>query len=308
MTVAWPLIGHRNAEKEFVEAFKSGCLHHAWMIEGPESIGKSILAHRLAAMVLGASSTEATFDEPTVKTMRSSAHPDFRYLDRKPDDKGKLKQFIAVEEVRELTSFFDFHSSLGGWRVTIIDSIDELNRFGANALLKTIEEPPNNSLILLIYHGQRSLLRTIRSRCRVLKLQTLSDEEVSKALCDVPENERDKIVQIARGRPGRGLKLGSEQGLAAAQITKKLIGQLPSIKDNVISAFLRISSVDEVAFEATVTELLEALAGLAIENSRAADIWLKISSVSAEVTELNMERGQACACIVGHLLEYQNSL
>lgn len=308
MSIAWPLIGHQNAEKEFVAAFETGCLHHAWMIEGPESIGKSILAHRLAALVLGANSTDVATDDPTVRTMRSAAHPDFRYLNRKPDDNGKMRQFIAVEEVRELTSFFDLHSSKGGWRVAIIDSIDELNRFGANALLKTVEEPPNNSLIILIYHGQRSLLRTIRSRCRVLKLQTLSDEEVTEALGEETEGGKDRIVQLARGRPGRGLRLGSEQGITAVQMTKKLFQQMPSIREETVSAFLRTSSVDDIAFEAAVTEILESLAGFAATNAKAADVWLEISSVTADVAEFTMEKGQASARIVGHLLDYQKSL
>lgn len=308
MTIAWPLVGHQNAEKEFVEAFRNGRLHHAWMIEGPESIGKSILAHRLAALVLGTNSTDATIDDPIVKTMRSSAHPDFRYLYRKHDDNGKLKQFIAVEEVRELTSFFDLHSSLGGWRVTIIDSIDELNRFGANALLKTVEEPPNNSLIILIYHGKRTLLKTIRSRCRVLRLNKLSDEEVNLALVDCTPAEKEKIVPLARGRPGRGIRLGSEQGLKAVQVTKKLFAQMPSIKEDAISTFLRSSSADEIAFEAAVTEILETLAGSATTNAKAADTWLKISTVTADVAEFTMEKGQASACILGHLLDYQKSL
>lgn len=308
MTIAWPLVGHQNAEKEFVEAFKGGCLHHAWMIEGPESIGKSILAHRLAALVLGTHSTDVTNDDPIVKTMCSGAHPDFRYLYRRPDDNGKLKQFIAVDEVRALTSFYDLHSSVGGWRVTIIDSIDELNRFGANALLKTVEEPPNNSLIILIYHGKRSLLPTIRSRCRVLRLKTLSDEEVERSLVDYSQEDREKIVPLARGRPGRGLRLGSEQGLKAAQITKKLFDQMPSIREETISAFVRMSSLDEIAFESAVTEILETLAGFATTNARAADFWIKISTITSDVAEFTMEKGQASACIVGHLLDYQKSL
>ena len=308
MTIAWPLIGHQKAEKDFIEAFKNGNLHHAWMIEGPESIGKSILAHRLAAFVLGTSTTNATADDPIVRIMRSEAHPDFRYLNRKTDDNGKMKQFIAVDDVRELTSFFDLHASKGGWRVAIIDSIDELNRFGANALLKTVEEPPNNSLIILIYHGQRSLIRTIRSRCRVLRLQILPDEDVSRALDEVPEEERAKIVQLARGRPGRGLRLGSEQGIEAAQIAKQLFGQMPAIKDATISKFLRLSSVDEIAFEAMVSEVLETLAVSALSNAVAADTWLEISSVIADVSEFTMEKNQAAARIVGYLLDYQKSL
>jgi len=304
MTAAWPLYGHQAAEAEFLKARDNGRLHHAWMLEGPQSIGKSILARRIGALMLGAASLDASVEDPVVQKIMSDGHPDFRWLARRPDDKGKLKQNIPVDDVRDLIAFFSLRPALGGWRVGVIDSLDELNTNGANALLKTLEEPPGNCLIILVNHGAKPVLPTIRSRCRVLRLSPLSDADVATALRPLADGDVDvnAAARLARGRPGRGVRLVSPAGLAAANAARTLLRAAPSIGDGALSAFIKLASVDAVSFEAAVTELLDGLSEAAPQSAHAATVWLDISAIAAEAAALTLERGQAASRIAGRLL------
>ena len=187
MTSAWPLYGHDAAEASFLASATTGKLHHGWLIEGPSGIGKATMAKRLAAYMLGArgpetSPLDADPSDPVARTCLAGGHPDLRVVHRELNDKGKLRQDITVDQIRELTHFFSLKPAQGGWRVGIIDSLDELNRNGANALLKTLEEPPGHSILFLVNHGTTPILPTIRSRCRVLRVSALSDEDTKRAL------------------------------------------------------------------------------------------------------------------------------
>jgi len=232
-TTAWPLTGHQSAQAAFLSAYESGKLHHGWMLEGPSGIGKSLLARKIVAFILGAECAPGTLDcatnDPIAQKLLAGAHPDLRWLSREPDEKGKIKQDIPVDAVRELNAFFALKPALGGWRIGVIDSIDELNRAGANAILKTLEEPPAHCLILLISHRTRAVLPTIRSRCRLLRLGALSEGETRQVLdTSDHENARESTTRtLARGRPGHGLKLASKTGIAAANATRTFLRGMP---------------------------------------------------------------------------------
>ncbi len=176
------LFGHGEAEQALLESYRSGRLHHAWLISGPAGIGKATLAYRMARFVLAhpdpraatvqaASSLAVAGDHAVTRRTAAQTHGDLLVIERTVNEKtGKLRQDIQVDDVRRMVGFFGSTAGEGGWRVAIVDAVDELNDQGANALLKMLEEPPRRALLLLVSHSAARVLPTIRSRCRLLAL------------------------------------------------------------------------------------------------------------------------------------------
>jgi len=170
------LYGHKAAEKAVLEAYRSGRLPHALLISGPCGIGKATFAYRIArfmfahpdpaaAEVQSATSLQVPAEHPVSRRIAAQAQPDLLLLERTINEKtGKLRQDIAVDDVRKTISFFGSTAGSGGWRIAIVDAVDELNEHGANALLKILEEPPRKALLLLVSHSPASVLPTIRQR------------------------------------------------------------------------------------------------------------------------------------------------
>jgi DNA polymerase-3 subunit delta' len=149
-------------------------------------------------------------DHRMVKLIEAGSHPDMRWLERLPREKAEgLARNISVDQIRGLSELFDLSPAMSDWRVAVIDSVDELEGSGANALLKMLEEPPPNSLFFLVSHAPGRLLPTIRSRCRRLDFQTLGDDAMTSILeTQAPEisaNERQKIISMSFGSAGRAL-------------------------------------------------------------------------------------------------------
>jgi DNA polymerase-3 subunit delta' len=149
----------------------------------------------------------------TAHLIAAGAHPDYRELVRLPKDAAKpdeaLARSITIAQVRSLQPLFATKPSLSERRVIVIDSIDDLERGGANALLKNLEEPPAGTIFLLVSHAPGQLLPTIRSRCRLLRFEPLGDEQVARILrSELPEvsaSEIDALVRAGEGSPGRAL-------------------------------------------------------------------------------------------------------
>lgn len=299
--IAWPIYGHGQAETSFLSALDSGRLHHGWLIEGPSGIGKSRVARRIASKLLGSNTASGTLDAPsddsTAQKVLADSHPDMKWLARRPDDKGKLKQDIPVDDVRELNAFFSLKAGMGGWRVGVIDSLDELNRSGGNALLKTLEEPPENCLLMLISHGTRPILPTIRSRCRTLRLGPLTPEDTSKVLDeqDLNPDAKTMAATLARGRPGHGMRLSTPSGLGAAHAVRAYLKALPRPSDALLADLVAKGSVDTNAFEAVCDEIFAWLDQRAELEASAAQAWLKMSQILSSARELNMDSAQTLA-------------
>ena len=220
------IVGQDKAVDAFASAWATRKLHHAWLLAGPKGVGKASFAHAAARRVLADAAGPAsglpglaTDDaHPMVKLVEAGSHPDMRRLERLVNEKtGNLARNISVDQVRGLCELFDLSPAMSDWRVVIIDSVDELEASGANALLKMLEEPPPNSLFFLVSHAPGRLLPTIRSRCRRLDFQALDDDAMTSILeiqaPEVSPAERAKIIAMAGGSGGRALAF-AELGLA----------------------------------------------------------------------------------------------
>jgi DNA polymerase-3 subunit delta' len=213
-----PLYGHDDAIAAFRQALDSGRLHHAWLITGPEGVGKALFAGKAALRVLAggaappidADGLDVPEDHPIARLVTAGSHPDLVRLERLPKESGtELARNITVAQVRGLQRLFSTTASLSPWRVVIIDAIDDLERGAANALLKNLEEPPANSLFLLVSHAPERLLPTIRSRCRQLRLKSLDAAAMAKALAaglpEVAPAELEALIEAGEGSPGRAV-------------------------------------------------------------------------------------------------------
>ncbi len=213
------LFGHDEAIGAFDEARGSGRMHHAWLLTGPQGVGKARFA-ALAALRLLADAAGPRIDapglsvpdeHPVARLIAAGSHPDIRTLSRLArEGSGELARNINVAQVRGLQGLFGVTPGLSPWRVVIIDAADDLERNAANALLKNLEEPPADSLFLLVSHAPGRLLPTIRSRCRVLRFSSLGDADMAAALgLALPDSERAEHAVLARlgqGAPGRAMR------------------------------------------------------------------------------------------------------
>ncbi len=216
------IIGNAAAQSAFAAAMHSGALHHAWLFTGPQGVGKASFA-RLAAMRMLADARSGSTasrgfavpaGDPTRALIEAGSHPDLRLLTRLPKDPEKpdqdLARSITIAQVRTLQPLFATTPSMSPRRVVMIDAIDDLERGGSNALLKNLEEPPAGTIFLLVSHAPGRLLPTIRSRCRVLRFEALTPDEVAVTLRlaqpDLDHDEISALVHASEGAPGRALR------------------------------------------------------------------------------------------------------
>ena len=214
-----PLFGHDTAVAGFRDALDSGRLHHAWLISGPRGVGKALFAEKAALRVLAqgqgpldAPGLDVPDSHPAAHLAAAGSHPDLMRLERLPRENsstGELARSISVDQVRSLQRLFNTTASLSPWRAVIVDSIDDLERNAANALLKNLEEPPPSSVFLLVSHSPERLLPTIRSRCRLLRLSRLDGAAMTSALRaalpDADDKEINDLSAAGNGSPGRAL-------------------------------------------------------------------------------------------------------
>ncbi len=244
------VFGHQAAEDALCAALGSGRLHHAWLLTGPQGIGKATFAWRAARALLttpaepedglfGAppppSSLDTDPDDPAVRRILIGTDPRLFVLRRGYDDKTKRpRNDITVDEARKLKAFFAMSIPDGGRRVVIVDAADDLNRAAANALLKALEEPPDRTVFLLIAHQPARLLPTIRSRCRVLRMHPLSASDLGAALAQVegspvPPDTLTALTQLADGSVRRALALHAAGGTGLYTQIIALLDSLPRL-------------------------------------------------------------------------------
>jgi DNA polymerase-3 subunit delta' len=212
------LFGHDEPVAAFRAGLESGRLHHAWLLAGPRGVGKALFADKAALRVLadaagpqaGLPGLDVPDDHPAARLAAAGSHPDLMRLERLVKESGtELARSITVDQVRSLQRLFSTTPSMSAWRAVVIDAIDDLETAGANALLKNLEEPPPDTVFLLVSHAPERLLPTIRSRCRILRFAPLGDDVMASALQtalpDADAGEIAALTAVGKGAPGRAI-------------------------------------------------------------------------------------------------------
>ena len=323
------LISHADAEQAMLDAYRSGRMPHAWLIGGPAGIGKATLAYRMARFVLAhpdpaapavkTASTLAVPDEhPVAQRIAAQAHPDLLVLERVINEKtGKLFTVIRVEDVRQTVSFFGSTAGEGGWRVCIVDTADELqDPQGANALLKILEEPPRNALLLLVSHTPARLLPTIRSRCRRLMLRPLPIDEVAAGAARALDRDADdkdirEAAAQAEGSIGRALMLLEGPALELRRQVVAQLDRLPALDPRALHALGEALGGTEpqrlAAFVDTVNEWLAMRTANGPQENRRlvrlAEAWDKVNQAARDADIYNLDRKPLVFSVFGWLAE-----
>jgi DNA polymerase III subunit delta' len=322
------LYGHAEAEQALLAAYRSSRFPHAWLINGPGGIGKATLAYRMARFMLAhpdpraplvqsANSLHVDPDHPVARRVAAQAQGDLLVLERTVNEKtGKLRQDIQVEDVRRTVTFFGSTAGEGGWRIAIVDAVDELNPSGANALLKILEEPPRRAVLLLVSRSAARVLPTMRSRCRPLVLRPLNAADVARAVAAAIGGEADAaevaaVSGAADGSVGRALALLDGDALDLRNQTMTLLERLPRVDPLALHALGdRLYGVDPAplaTFVDTVNAWLSARLTAGKEAparlARLAEVWEKVNAAARDVEEYNLERRPLVFNVFGWLAE-----
>jgi DNA polymerase-3 subunit delta' len=325
------LFGHRDAELALLNAYRSGRMPHAWLIGGAQGIGKATLAYRMARFALahrdpGAADVQRAQtlfvdrSEAVARQVAAGSHGGLLTLERSLNDKGVMRSVITVDETRETISFFGSTAAVEGWRVCIVDTVDELNPNAANALLKVLEEPPQRSLFLLVSHAPARVLPTIISRCRKLPLRPLATSDVIAATAAAANIARDdpalaQAAGAAEGSVARALTLSGGDALKLHQRTAALLATLPRVDPRELHALgdalggsdrialaAFIDSVDRWINDRLRADEADANANLP-RLARLAEVWEKINGAARDTESYNLERKPLVFSVFGLLAE-----
>ena len=345
---AWTerLIGHEAAEQAFLKAFAAGRLPHAWLISGPQGVGKATFAYRIARFLLSqpmqaeegglfggsapAAPTTPRYDARSARVppggaAGASGFPPAR-AHAQSEDRASMRNDIVIEDVRAVIDFLHLKPAVSPWRVVIVDSADDLNRNSANALLKILEEPSANTVLLLPSHAPQALLPTIRSRCRKLVLQPLPGDRITAELAarfpDVKAQDRVLAAATAGGSLGQAIRMIERDGVGLLRDLGSLLASWPKLDAGLLhklgdklagrdqdaqfdlavellgwwfARFARMAATGETP----ETQLFEGETALIARLQAAASldrwlaVWEKVSRLFDRVRAVNLDRKQA---------------
>jgi DNA polymerase-3 subunit delta' len=322
------LLGHAAAEATLAEAMRSGRMHHAWLLTGPEGIGKATLAYRFARRLLAGPSPDRALalDERdrVFRRVAAGSHADLLTVERTWNEKLKRERTeIIIDDVRKVADFLHLTPAEGGWRVVVVDGAEDINRNGANALLKVLEEPPARAILILVCAAAGRLLPTIRSRCRRLRLSALDDASMTGLLArylpDTPEAERGRLAAMGEGSIGRALHLAEGGAVAVADMVGRVLDALPTLPAARAHEVADALGRDEVAFSTFMDLLRAAIAAAvrAVARGRAdpdqvhligarplaawVDVWHALTHLQSETEHLHLDKRQAIVAGFGLL-------
>lgn len=305
------LQGQEAAEAAFDDARARGRLHHAWLLTGPEGVGKATFAYRAARRLLGGP-LDREFgllgvdpEHPVSRQVLGRAHPDLLVLERIGED-GKPRKVIPVDDARKLSEFFSKSPASAPHRVAIIDAADDLNVNAANALLKTLEEPPPKGVLFMVSHSPGRLLSTIRSRCRRLAFAPLGLEPAAafvQGRTDVNDEDALRLARMSGGAPGKALQLAAADAIALDDAARELLADLPRLDEAfALSLADRFKGAEGQAkfnllFERLAERVRTMVADRAAQGMGALDRWAQawetLQRLPREVEGLNLDRTDA---------------
>lgn len=237
------LIGHKNEIASFLQAYNSKRLHHAWLFTGNKGIGKAAIAYNLALFLLS-NPTEPTSieikNDHLKNKIKNGSHPDILILSSEDEDGEDVG--IAVEQVRKINEFLRLTAVESKYRVVIVDGIEGMNSNAANAFLKILEEPPSHVVFLIVCHSIGKIIPTIRSRCRVVKMNNLNFEEFSNVMRTngvLDSSEISTLYDISDGSVSAALTFSSSDNLKIYETVQKLFAN----KKRTVSDIFELSKI-----------------------------------------------------------------
>lgn len=315
-------VGHAATEADVLDALRAGSLHHALLLGGARGIGKATFAFRLARFLLTggdprSGSIAVDPAAPAVRLVNAGAHPDMLVLSRSFNEgTGRYRADILVDDVRRLVPFFGSTPALGGWRIAIVDAADDLNLNAANALLKTLEEPPPRSLFLLVSHAPGRLLATIRSRCRLVRMAPLRDAEIVAGLSAIGLGDAaDAAAVRAEGSLRAAILLAAGGDRDITTLVAGLLDRLPGLDRRALGKLADAvgGREGEAAFAATVELVRDFVARRVRVDAAAAappavlaawaEVWEKVDRAVGRAEALNLDRRQVVLGVFRDLAE-----
>ena len=308
----YALTGVETADQAVADALARGRMHHAWLLTGPEGVGKASFAYRLARRLLGAApdtsygALGSRIDDPVSRQVAARSHPDLMVLERLGED-GKIRKVIPVDEARRLPEFFSQTPATAPYRVAIVDAADDLNVNAANAILKTLEEPPPRGVLLLVSHSPGRLLPTIRSRCRVLRFMPLPETEVAELIAGragITTAEAESLARMSGGAPGRAIALAAAGALEVDRQAHDILRALPGADEALLLSIAdrfrgaegqeRFNLLfDRLAAQVHEMAVGDAKGGRGQGLDRWAQAWELLNRLPADAEAVNLDRTDA---------------
>jgi DNA polymerase-3 subunit delta' len=311
------IIGRTALEAQLRAQISAGAISNGWIIAGPKGAGKATLAYRMARAILDfaaltrGESLDMSDQARTFRQIAARGHPDLFVAARLFDDKNdRYATEITVETIRELSAFLNKTAAGGGWRVAIVDCADDLNRNAANALLKSLEEPPQKAALFLLANEPGRLLATIRSRCRRIDLRPLEEADLLTLLKSELglEGPRARLIATAaKGRPGQALSLAAGDGAEAISLAQEFLEATAAGRDGAGFASRFSSKALAGAFDIFLETLDQKLADAARARARLEEVAgpfgahhpgeivemrARITALVRRAEALNVDRGQ----------------
>lgn len=325
------LFGHEDTTRFLADAYRSGHMHHALLLEGPKGIGKATLAFRLANHILTHPEADAAPsviadpdpESPVTHQIATGASHSLLHLARPIDPKsGRIRTAITVDEVRRAGRFYEQTSGTGNWRIVIVDPADDLNRSAANAILKILEEPPRRSLFILVSHAAGRLLPTIRSRCMTINMHPLSHANVLSALSNLGLEQTEdpetlsKTAASSAGSLATALLLLRYGGLDIIDAFQQIVSrgadgsaEAPHKLGDMLSARDRDEAYaffkDHVVGWISQKAIMDARAGDRSGADRWAELALEIGRELDTADVYNLDRKQAVLSVFSSIFQLQ---
>lgn len=332
------LIGHEEEENFLLDAWKNNALHNSWIFSGIEGIGKSTLAYRFARFLLSADfqtpekydSFEVPPDAQIFNLIANNSHPDFKIIERDytETDRRKIMKaikdgeqlsaeemqglkrsaFIRVDDVRTINEFLSKRSSQDGWRIVLVDSIDDMNASSANAILKILEEPPHKTIIILISHNPNRLLPTIKSRCAKLHLKPLSDAHLGSLIRryrpEVSEKSIKSLCELSSGSIGKALNYIDNNALERFSELEKIVSAGSGFKLSALISFCDKAVADEDSYylaQSLILKLIHNTVRLGQNIEEVSLSWDEALKMFDETDRLNLDKKQTLITVISNL-------
>ncbi len=251
------ILGHHTVIDRLWDALARGVLHHAYLFEGPSGVGKRMVALRLA-MAANCTGTESGDRPPCgrcppCKQIAAGSHPDVIVL--APDPK-RATAIIPVDAVREVVRVAGYHRYNSKRRFILIDPAEALQPAAANALLKTLEEPPEGTGFILIATHASALLPTIVSRCQRVRFSAVPEADITQWLTTQRKDQPELAARLSLGCPGKALALAEGRLASRADMRQSLVHALHGGSSSIFDWSAKLTKGSRQEWSARVEALM----------------------------------------------------